>query len=168
MTLFQIKVIKAKKMNIPQVKRELEREAKNQAKIVEKKYKETTSTWQGEKPKFESIIDVGGSEIAILTGPTGSNEAVNKFVWLDEGTSIRWALMSSNWRSKTKPGKLRSGRGKGSVVIAGRRAMQRRNIRPRPGIKARNWTLTLQRQRRKPFTRAMIAATNRGLENLYN
>lgn len=167
MTLFQVKVIKAKKMNIRQVRRELEKEAKNQAKIVEKKYADTTSTWQGDKPKFESIIEVQ-NDISILTGPVGSGEAVNKFVWLDEGTSIRWAVMSNNWRSKTSPGRLRSGRGRGGVVIAGRRAMQRRNIRPRPGIKARNWTSTLQRQRRRPFTRAMIGATNRGLERIYS
>lgn len=166
MTLFQVKIIKAKKMNIKQVKRELEKEAQNQARIVERKYADTTKSWKGAKPKFDSIIDIG-NEIAILTGPTGSDEAVNKFIWLDEGTKIRWALMSSNWKSKTSPGRLSSGGGRGKVIIAGRRAMRKRGIGPRPGIKARNWTVTLQKQRRVPFTRAMIQATNRGLGNIY-
>jgi hypothetical protein len=166
MALLQVKVIKAKKMKIPQVRKELVKAAEKQAKITENKYKETVASWKGAKPKFQSIIEVE-SDITVLTGPVGSTEAVEKFVFLDEGTKIRWAVMSKNWKSKTKPRQLKSGGGRGKVVIAGRRAMRKRNIKPRRGIEARKWTETLGKQRTRPFTKAMIQATNKGLENIY-
>lgn len=163
MALFQVKFLKPQKMKIDQVRRELLRELELEGRDVEKLYSETTRTWKGDKPKFESITDVSQEDASVLTGPTGSDLAVNKFVWLDEGTRIRWAVMSGNWRSKTRPGRLKSGRGRGRVLVAGRRNMRK----PRPGIKARGWTEMIQKRRKKPFTRRMIKAKNRGLDNLY-
>jgi len=154
-------------MNIPQVKIRLMLEAKKQGKIVERELKQTVSTWTGAKPKFESLAEVSGGDIVVITGPTGSTKAVNKFRWLDEGTKRRWAVMSNNWRSKTRPGSFKSRTGSGRVLIAGRRAMSNRNIGVRSGIKARKWTSTLQKRRTKPFTIAMIKAKNRGLRNIY-
>lgn len=168
MALLQVKIIKAKKMKLKQIRRKLIKTAERQGKINRKEYKKTVATWEGEKPDFQSFVTFGFGNITLTTVPVGGGlKAVEKFLWLDEGTKIRWAVMSGNWKSKTTPGKLASGRGRGRVVIAGRRAMQRRNIRPRPGIKAREWTETLRKQRRRPFTRAMIKATNRGLDRIY-
>lgn len=142
-------------------------ELRNQGRIVENEYKKTTQNWKGDKPEFESLIGLTGKDASVLTGPTGSQHAVDKFIWLDEGTRIRWAVMSSDWRSKTKPGSFRTGRGNGRVIIAGRRAMTNRNIAPRPGIKARNWTSTLQKRRKRPFTKAMVTAARISAETIY-
>lgn len=163
MVLAQTKTIRASKMNIKQVREELLKAAKNEAREVKKLYEQTVSTWQGDKPDFESLIEVGSNDVTILTGPTGSGLGVNKFRWLDEGTSKRWALMSSNWSSKTKPGVLKSGRGSGRVVVVGKRRMKR----PRPGIKARGWTEQIGKQRSKKFIQRMIKAKNKGLDKLY-
>lgn len=62
------------------------------------------------------------------------NDRIFKF--LDEGTKIRWALMSRDWISKTRPGVYKSGSGRGYVRMRGSSKMPF----PRPGIKARNWT----------------------------
>lgn len=160
---FAVKAIKPQKMKLDEVRKQLLNELRAEGRDVKKLYEPTVATWTGDKPKFEILIGLTGKEASVLVGPNGSEEALKKFKFLDEGTRIRWALMSSDWKSKTKPGKLRSGAGRGKVVVVGKKAMKR----PRPGIQARNWTVTIQKQRRKPFTKRMIKAKNRGLANLY-
>ena len=161
------KGIKAKRLQsdaiVAELKKGLQKEGKEQRAILS----QTTATWSGEKPEFESLTSVDADGVTIITGPTGSEKAVNKFVWLDKGTRIRWALMSSDWNSKTKSGSFRSGRGRGRVVIAGRRAMRRRNIQARPGIQARGWTEKLQKQRKRPFQSAMVKAMQTGAKKVY-
>lgn len=164
---FQLKVIKARKMNIKAFRDVIFRELKAQGKATEKEFDKTVATWSGDKPSFESITDITKGDASVLTGPTGSTKALRKFKYLDEGTAIRWALMSSDWKSKTKPGKLKSGRGKGRPVLIGRRAMQKRNIPPRPGIEAREWTPLIQKRRKPKFTRGMVSAMQRGSKRLY-
>lgn len=62
------------------------------------------------------------------------------FGYLDEGTSIRWAVMSRDFRAKTEVRSFGSFPGSGRAVIRGRGAMTSRGIAPRPGITAREWT----------------------------
>jgi len=162
--VFVIKGIKPARLRVKEIRQEILNELRKEGTDQRRVLNPTIRTWQGEKPKFETLVGLdrppGGA--TVLTGPTGSEKAVNKWRWLDEGTRIRWALMSGNWRSKTRPGSFSAGRGAGRVVIAGRRAMMARNIRPRPGIEARNWSKILTEQRRRPFTRRIIAAMQRG------
>lgn len=163
MVLAQVKAIKPKKMRIDQVRLELLNALRKEGKEVKALYEQTTSTWKGDKPKFESLIGLTRNDATVVTGPTGSDKAVNKFRWLDEGTSKRWAVMSSNWSSKTKPGSLKSSSGSGRVVVVGKRRMKQ----PRPGIKARKWTEQIHKQRRKKFTQRMIKAKNKGMRKIY-
>lgn len=167
--VFQIKIIKAQKMNLKQVRLEVLNALRKEGRTVENEFKKTVATWSGEKPKFESLVGLERppGSASVLTGPTGSNKALNKFKWLDEGTATRWALMSGDWRSKTKVGRLKSGSGSGRVVIAGRRAMQARGIAPRKGIEKRGWTPLIQKRRRKPFTRGMVKAMQKGASKIY-
>lgn len=165
--ILQVKAIKAKKMNVDAFRRVIERALISEGKETEKALAPTVSSWTSDKPRFDSIIDTTGGDASVLTGPVGSEMAVKKFRWLDEGTSIRWALMSRDWRSKTRVGVLKSGRGRGKVVIAGRRAMTARNIGPRPGIEGRGWTELVRKRRKPKFTRAMVAAMQEGARKLY-
>ncbi len=161
--LVQVKAIKAKAMNLKRVREELLKALEAEGRETQKLYEQTVSTWQGDKPTFESLVEVGSSDVTVLTGPNGSEMALKKFKFLDEGTSKRWALMSSDWQSKTRPGVLKSGQGRGRVIVIGKRRMRR----PRPGIQARDWTEKIGKQRHKPFIQAMIKAKNRGLDKLY-
>lgn len=158
--VLQVKAIKAKKMNLKRVREELLKAAESEGKEVQKLYGQTVASWSGDKPRFESLVEVGRDDVTVLTGPNGSNEALNKFKWLDEGTRVRYATMSQDWKSKTKPGVLKSGRGRGKMLFVNKR-------RPRPGIKARGWTELIQKRRKRPFTNAMIKAKNRGLDKIY-
>lgn len=96
-------------------------------------FDKTVSTWR-RKPIFGMDIDLtpGGSKIAVGT-PSGV------YHFISDGTSIRWAVMSADWESKTQPGIIPAQPGRGRVLIAGRQAMQARNIAPRPGIEAREF-----------------------------
>lgn len=170
MTTFVVKGIKPQKLQVAAIRQEilnaLRAEGRDQRKVLEP----TVATWKGEKPDFESLIGLergANGSASVLTGPTGSEKAVNKWVWLDLGTRIRWALMSRDWKSKTRPGSFRSGGGRGRVVIVGRRAMARRNIRPRPGIKARGWSEEATKRRRRPFTRRMVKAMQVGASKAF-
>ena len=157
-----MKAIKPKRLKVDAIRLEILNALRKEGTEHKKILRKTVETWHGEKPKFETLIGLSGSDATAITGPVGSDKAVNKWHWLNGGTKIRWALMSRDWRSKTTPHKYQSGRGSGRVLIAGRRAMQARGIRPRPGIKARGWSEDLTKQRKRPFTRAMIKAMQRG------
>jgi len=116
----------------------------------------TTRRWTGTRPRFQSKTVVSPTRLFVSTAPRGGyppsgRSGAAKWWYLEEGTEIRWALMSSDWRSKTRSGRLRSYGGSGRVLIAGRKAMSKRNIAARPGIDARNWRAEVIRLRSRKF-----------------
>jgi hypothetical protein len=159
--VFRIKAIKPELLKVKNIRLELLNELRREGKDLKKEFDKTIAGWEGDRPTFKAQVSLAGSEAVVIVWPTGNTRGVEKWVYLDLGTSIRWALMSRNWRSKTKPGKLQSGGGSGRVVIAGRRAMQRRNIPPRPGIKARGWTVKIGRQYKRRFPNRIGLAIKR-------
>jgi len=59
--------------------------------------------------------------------------------WVDRGTRIRYATMSGDWKSKTKPNVISSYAGRGRVLFVSRKV-------PRPGIQARNFRDIIMRR----------------------
>jgi len=165
MVAISFKAIKPQRLKVDGIRLELLNELRKEGKDHRKSLDKTTSSWSGEKPKMESVISLTGKDATVISGPTGSGS--DKWLYLDEGTKIRWALMSGDWKSKTKSGTFKSGRGAGRAVIVGKRAMQRRGIRPRPGIKARGWSAMLTKQRKKPFQRRIIKSMQRGASKMF-
>ena len=157
MTLqFSFNFIKPSKMNIKNYKDLIVAIGlKNEAKIDRQELDKTTSTWKSDRPTMKSQIVINKRGATITTGPTGNKKGVERWKFLSDGTKIRWAVMSPNWKSKTTPNRMNSKTGKGRVIIMGKRAMQKRNIKPRPGIKARRWPMVLGKKRRRPFTANM-------------
>ncbi len=163
---FLFKGIKPQKLKVDAIREELLNELRKEGTTQKKKLSETTATWKGTKPTFESLIGLSrgvGGGASIATGPGGSTEGINKWNWLNGGTKKRWALMSGNWKSKTKPGRFKSGGGRGRVIVIGKRRMKKW----RPGIKPRGWATKLQKQRKKPFTLRMIKSMNRAGKNAF-
>ena len=160
-----LKPIPPPHLDVDEIRLEMLNALRKEAGEIRKALDKTTSTWSGAKPKFkDQSISLAGGNASVATTPTGDEKGVQKWVWLNEGTSIRWALMSPSWSSKTRPGRLHSGPGRGRVIIAGRRAMTARNIKPRPGIEARKWDEALAKQRKRPFGKAMASAIKKGSE----
>jgi hypothetical protein len=158
--IFTFKGIKPKKLKVEAIRKEIMRELQKEGKEQQKQLKKTTATWQGDKPKFETIVDIDAEGAGVLTGPSGNTKGIKKWNWLDQGTRVRRALMSRNWKSKTRPGHFGSGAGRGRVVFISKRVN-------RPGIKPRNWSALLTKRRRKPFTNRMIKALRRGAQRAF-
>ena len=160
---FVIKSLKPAKLRIDAIRLELLNELRREGRIQVKEYKKTVKTWK-RKPTFGCLISLTRQDMSVVSAPKSGGKI---WEYLDKGTRIRWAVMSGDWKSQTRPGKWSSSRGKGRAVIWGRRAMQKRNIRARPGIKARGWTEDLSKRRRRPFQRNVFRAVKRGADKLY-
>jgi hypothetical protein len=159
--VFRIQALKPKLLQVDNIRNEILKELRGEGNDLKAEFEKTTAGWDGDKPSFEPKVVLNSREAGVSVGPTGNEKGVNKWGWLNDGTPIRWAVMSNDWKSKTKPGNLGSGGGSGRVVIAGRRAMTQRNIQPRPGIKARGWTKTIGRQNTRRFPNRITMAIRR-------
>jgi hypothetical protein len=158
--LIQIKPLKPNVWHTGEIRLELLNALRKSNTKTLQAFKRTTATWQ-RPPKWEKQISLAGGK-AMARVFTESD--IYRFI--DEGTKIRWALMSSRppWQSKTAPYRLDSGPGRGHVVLAGRRAFARHGLGPRPGIAARHFSRTIRRMLEKEFPPDMQEAINRGLE----
>ena len=164
----QVKSIKPRRMNPNAYRLEIVKELNEQAQIMKRMYLKTVRTWKAPRPVFKVTAAIKGPP-----GPRGgvaTQQAIasvettdERFIYVDQGTRIRWAVMGRGFKAKTRPGVVGSGAGRGGPVIVGRRAMQKRNIKPRPGIKARKFTKEIQKRRRAPFFKAMREANLRGI-----
>ena len=155
-TAWIVKAIKPRKLAIAEIRMEILNALRAEGTVQRNLLKQTVATWEGDKPEFETLIGLDSGNASVMTGPVGSMKGVKKWNWLNEGTRVRRAVMSRNWRSKTSPRSFRSGAGRGRVVFISKRISM-------PGIKAREWSKMVQEQRRRPFTARMVGAMRRGL-----
>lgn len=147
------------KLNPRAILSQLERGVDRFARQVIKPEFETT--WQ-EPPTFKVENKSSRDEISAIIKT--DNEI---YYYNNEGTSIRWALMSNDWQSQTRPGRIPSRPGRGRVVIAGRRAMTARGIAPRPGIEGRHWDEQIVEKEQKGFETEMMKAMSIGAANVW-
>jgi hypothetical protein len=150
-----LKPILAKPFNIKGIKGKIEDALTAEGKDIKADLAKTTNSWTGTKPRWRVDRIVSGDQIGTHVYPDQGTEGGRTWMFLDQGTRIRWALMSKNWKSKTRPGDLSSGPGGGYVIVAGKRFMQAHGIAPRPGIQARKWSEMVQKARSGPFIRRM-------------
>lgn len=155
--IFVTKKVKPTRLKVDTILNELRKAQRAEAAKIRRELEKTVATWD-DKPKFQQITDTSDGNFFI-----GFDTDSDVWRYLDQGTQIRWAVMSADWESKTQPRRRRARQGQGNVVIAGRRAMQQRNIQPRPGIEPRNWTEDITRERTKPYRRRMEKALKVGV-----
>lgn len=123
---------------------------KNQVELLLNKYalesadllEQPTKTWQSHHPVFSREVRRENNRI-YNTVYTDSDV----FFWLNYGTSKRFAVLSSDWSSKTSVGSLVAGAGSGSVIGISKIAMA--------GIKARKWTELVQERLTPEFVTEM-------------
>jgi len=134
--IFSAKPIAAKALSDAVVRAHVLNALKETARDINIRLMMIVSTWE-HKPVFSKpkIRYAGGD--AHVTISTNSDI----FRYLDEGTRIRWALLSRDWRSKTSPGGgYQSGSGQGHVWLKGRNSILSAGLSAGHGIEARNWT----------------------------
>ena len=98
-----------------------------------------TRTWEEHPVTFSRELRREGGRIYNVVY---ANSPV--YFWLNYGTSKRYAVLSSDWSSKTSVGTLTANSGSGQVVGMTRKALR--------GIAARKWTEVVAEKLQPQFT----------------
>jgi len=120
-------------------------------KRVRRDFERTTRTWN-HPVKFQQSTSVTGSAVDV---EVFTFDLI--YMWVDEGTSVRYATMTDDFVSKTSPGSLNSGPGRGGLAYVNKAL-------PRPGIDARDFTGQITRSREPDFRELMQEAMERAAE----
>ena len=121
-------------------------------------FQEIIGTWRN-KPTVHQELKASGNDI---TASIWVDD--RRMFFLNEGTSVRHAIMHKSFRRKTRPGQLKSSAGGGkryprfisrSISMSGPRS-------GKPGITERRWDKIIVKMRRVPFNTAMERAMVRG------
>lgn len=160
MAIILAKAIPAKLFDVQAIHDELIKTSNSEGKHVRSLMNITTNTWR-EPPTFEVKTVEAANSITTMIFPQGTDKRSWKWVWLEQGTHVRWAVMSGDWISKTKVGRLKGGAGRGRVVLRGKKWMKH----PMKGIEARNWRRIIIQMRSRPFREAVDRAIARGIKN---
>ncbi len=119
-------------------------------KDISKDFDRTTATWNAaEKPTWDKSTTQSSSQT--VTEVTTKSH-IYRFV--NNGTSVRYATMTPDFKPKTVPGIIDSGRGSGGLKYVSKKV-------PRPGIVARHFDIEIKKIWEKPFGTRMQAAINR-------
>ena len=92
----------------------------------------TTKTWKNQ-PEF--VVEAPSSQPDTRYVYTRSRI----YMFVSGGTRVRYATMTPNFFPKTRPGAIRSNKGRGGVAFISRR-------HPRPGIQARRFPETIAKK----------------------
>ena len=124
---------------------------------TKKEYEKTWSTWNS-KPTAETLISLQDPGPTMVAGVGGDGAAAQHWRYVNEGTSVRHAVMSSDWKSKTVPNVIGSFAGQGEVVFISKKI----NL---PGIKARNFDKLIQEKMTPIFKDEMEQALRDGRDD---
>lgn len=111
-----------------------------------------TRTWR-HKPRFVTMFRYAGGDVFLNVVTDDSI-----FIWLNDGTRIRYAHMTRNFRRKTEPRFIGSNPGAGGVAYVSKRAI------PKPGIEAREWTEVIQEKQQNALNQRVRDAIIQGLQ----
>jgi len=157
------KAIVPKKLNVDGFRLEILNALRKEGTVQKQELRKTVTTWT-DRPSFETKISLarqGGA--SVHTFPTGGEDAVNHWNWIDAGTAVHvitarnapTLIFQSGYTARTSPGKFVSGQS--SRHGAWRRP---RSVR-HPGIAPRNWSKDLSIKRQKPFEERINGAIHR-------
>lgn len=153
------KSIKPKRLKVDEYRKQILNALRAEGAFQKKELEKTVRTWK-HKPNFEFLIGLTYEDAMVVTGPTGDTFAVQLWEWTDQGTkphTIRAkrapALrFQTGFQAKTVRGSFRSRRSRRFGPW----------VRPKqvkhPGTRARLWSETLTKRRKRPFMRRMISA----------
>ena len=133
------KVIIPKPLQVNAMVNVLIKETEKLGKDMVKDFNSTTRTWQGDKPVFKATMKMDNrtnngwpNRIILTVAPGNNDKGAEVWQYLNKGTKVRYAVMSKDFKAKTRPGLLKSYAGKGKMLFVNKKIK-------RPGIKARKW-----------------------------
>ena len=117
--------IKAELFDSAKVMKEIEGALDKSGKRMQKKFAKTIEGWTGERidnPTMEYEVETGDKDASVWSGPSGSEMAVNKWKWLDEGRDAQdippgalgymaypWQGKGRSYKASTRPRSFSSG-----------------------------------------------------------
>lgn len=129
-------------------------------KNIQQNFNPTVKEWTGDKPDFISEVEKGNEVILHQIRLEGPDKAVPKWFWLSFGTSVRYATMTPDFQSKTRPGTLKNRKGKGGVLFIDR-------SKPRPGIEARLWHEIIARAAKPVYVKDLMKALRKNKGKIF-
>ncbi len=134
MPRFKTIAITAKLLNVEAMIATLAGGVQIEGETVNAEYQKTTRTWKNE-PEHKVIFKQTKQRISSL------NITDNRiYFFIHGGTKVRRAVLSGDWISKTTPRFVGSGSGRGRVLFVSKKVAL-------PGIKAREWTDVIAKDR---------------------
>lgn len=139
-------------------------ELESQLDDVKSLYEYTVKNWVS-KPEF--IKRIYKKSDSIETNVYTKNQGIftgsgrDIYFFLDYGTKERWALLSSNWESKSMPNTLETGDGAGYVIARGKKIGK-----PQNGVEARGYTYLITKMQKPEYMRGMRNAHRRGIRRM--
>jgi hypothetical protein len=150
-----VKSLSPRPMNVTGYRDEILNTLRSEGNEIKGLWQKSTKTWSP-KPLFKVVPRVSGNDAEVTVSTLDK-----RVFFVDQGTKRRWAVMSDPFSPKSRQRRLFSYKGKGKPVIIGKRAMQARGIQPRPGIKARLFSVEIRVVRRPKFFNNMRRAMGR-------
>ena len=165
--VFSVKGIKPKKLNVDGFRTATLNALRAEGRDVKKEYEKTTKTWK-KKPEFEVLIGLTRRVPGSASVLVGTDNEIYRYV--DEGTKGHYVPKSGvatmkfrpGYKAKTRPKQIKSYKGGAfgdKIVRRGRWWVK--------GIVAREFSPTIQKRRRKPFTRRMVKAMQKAGSNAF-
>lgn len=142
--MIKFKAIIAKPPDFERLIEALKVDVNTEVKNIDAEYAKTYRTWE-HKPDFEiRRAEISGNRIegstAIYEGPSRDNP----YPFIEKGTRVRYATMTPDFKAKTVPRVVSSGPGRGGLLYVSKK-------RPRPGIKAREFTEEIKDREQPKF-----------------
>ena len=111
----QWRVIKATVPDISKMLKPFEKNMGFYLTKVKASFSSSVSTWDHKPPFDKEIETVGGwGGMIRVTGTVSTEDDVYRY--LNDGTSVRYATMTPNFKAKTKPGRISAGAGAGGLL----------------------------------------------------
>lgn len=139
-------LIRSRIWDAEKYRRAFRRALEQEAQIMENMYMLVGKGFT-DQPTFEKEIKVGVRGSFSATVKTDSVP----FIYIDQGTHERWAVMSDDFRPRTTKRTLGIKGQQGKAVIRGKSAMLSRGISVRPGIEPREYSDEIAKRREKKF-----------------
>lgn len=127
---------------------------KEQTIINDNEYKKTYRTFS-HKPTFTQKYKTTATEISGITETSGDGSTENPYPFVERGTSVRYATMTSDFSPKTRTRIIGSSRGRGGKLFVSKK-------HPRPGIKAREFSQEIAKRQQPKFAKRVKVAMIKG------
>ena len=155
-----MKAILTPKMNLNKFSSMIAKDIAKATKAAKKSMDKTKTNFQQVDPDF--IIEISNSGGGDLIGLVAPNNNKDGLIWffLNDGTDIRYAVMTADFVPKTTPGTLTTVRGSGGLSH-----FDFNN--PRPGIEARLWTHIIAEIEGGKFQKLVIKSVKQFAKDLF-